>query len=284
MFSASEGEKGGCCRCCRCCPRPVARVHKAGAGSSGSNQVAGHDELEEFSQRNSFAYFCFGLLGECFFSALVDGFQAEGTLGNEREKAVTHCTRRKGTAVTHGSWRGRWCAPRRRCCAEPPSTGPGRPRHGRPSTPPATPARPRPPPAASQHRLQLLCPHWELGTRTRCSTPPAEVTLAMPTPRGQAAGSAAPPGTSPARAGEGGGRKAVWTWQPQSTVCSRGGGRVAETSIVLKHGRRQGHAESGGGGRGISGPRWRPRGQLQQSLPGALGNGAVRSEQLEFIS
>ena len=84
----------------------MAQVHKAGAGSSCSNEIAGHNELEEFSQRNSFAYFCFGFLCECFFSALVDGFQTEGTLGNEREKAVTHCTRCQGMAVTHGSWRG----------------------------------------------------------------------------------------------------------------------------------------------------------------------------------
>lgn len=127
----------------------MAQVHKAGAVSSCSNEVAGHNELEEFSQRNSFAYFCFGFLCKCFFSALVDGFQTEGTLGNEREKAVTHCTRCQGMAVTHGSWRGPRGAPRQRCCAEPPSPGPCRPRPGCPSAPAAALGRCLPAPAAA---------------------------------------------------------------------------------------------------------------------------------------
>lgn len=113
-------------------------MHKSGAGSPCSNEIAGRNKLEEFSQRNSFAYFCFGFLCQCFFSALVDGFQTEGTLGNEREKAVTHHTRCQGMAVTHGSWRGPRRAPCQRCRVEPPSTGPGCPHPGCPSTPTAT--------------------------------------------------------------------------------------------------------------------------------------------------
>lgn len=70
-----------------------------------SIRVAGHNEPEEFSQQNSFAYFCFGFLFVCFFSALVDGFQTQGTLRNEMEKAVTRCAWCQGMAVTHGSWR-----------------------------------------------------------------------------------------------------------------------------------------------------------------------------------
>lgn len=88
------------------CPLPTAQVLKAGEGSLCSEEVAGCNELGEFSQRNSFAFFCFGFCRKCFLSALVDGFQTEGTLGNETEKAVTHCTWCQGMVVTHGSWRG----------------------------------------------------------------------------------------------------------------------------------------------------------------------------------
>lgn len=71
-----------------CCPLPMAQVHWAGGGGSCSNQVVGHKELEESSQRNSFAHFCFGFVRECFLSAVVDEFQAEGMLGNERERRL----------------------------------------------------------------------------------------------------------------------------------------------------------------------------------------------------
>lgn len=87
-----------------CCPLPMAQMHRAGGGGSCSNQIVGHKELEESSQRNSFAHFCFGFICECFLSPLVDGFQTEGMLGNEREKAVTHCMMCQGPVVTHGSW------------------------------------------------------------------------------------------------------------------------------------------------------------------------------------
>lgn len=82
-----------------------------------------------------------------FPSALADGFQAEGTLGNGRGKAGTHRTQCQGMAVTHGCWRGPWCAPHQHHSTEPPSMGPCCPHC--PSTPQ--------PPSASQHRLQLLC-------------------------------------------------------------------------------------------------------------------------------
>lgn len=70
-----------------------------------SIRIVGHNEPGESSQPNSFAYFCFGFLFVCFFSALVDGFQTQGTLRNEMEKAVTRCAWCQGMAVTHGSWR-----------------------------------------------------------------------------------------------------------------------------------------------------------------------------------
>lgn len=262
----------------------MAQVHKAGAVSSCSNEVAGHNELEEFSQRNSFAYFCFGFLCKCFFSALVDGFQTEGTLGNEREKAVTHCTRCQGMAVTHGSWRGPRGAPRQRCCAEPPSPGPCRPRPGCPSAPAAALGRCLPAPAAASP----LTP--KAGGDH--STPPTEVTLAGATSRGQAAAPAAPPETSPLRAGTRGGRRAVWTWQLHSTACSRGRRHVVEHSIVWRLRGRPGHAESGEGealldhaavSRGAS-LLLRRMSYSQQPLPGALGKEVVRFDQLEFIS
>lgn len=87
-----------------CCLLPMVQVHRAGEGGSCSNQAVRHEELEESSQRNGFAHFCFGFVCECFLSALVDEFQTEEMSGNEREKAVTHCTMCQGAAVTHSSW------------------------------------------------------------------------------------------------------------------------------------------------------------------------------------
>lgn len=153
----SHNESSPCC-----CPLPpMAQVHRAGEGGTCSNQVAGHKELEEPSQRNSFAHFCFGFLCECFLSALVDEFQTEGMLGNERKKPVTHCMMRQGPAVTHGSWQGSgvhlaFAAP----------TGPA-------SLTLAVPAHPGCPstPTAAQHQLQLLCSHQQLGTIPCCPTP-----------------------------------------------------------------------------------------------------------------
>lgn len=100
------------------------------------------------------------LLPQMFFSsALADGFQTEGTLGNETEKAVTHCARCQGMAVTHGSWWGPWHAPR----------------HGTPAGPKLLSV------AAFQPQRGLLHAHQQLGHQQLraitccCSAPPADV-------------------------------------------------------------------------------------------------------------
>ena len=252
----------------------MAQVHKAGAGSSCSNEIAGHNELEEFSQRNSFAYFCFGFLCECFFSALVDGFQTEGTLGNEREKAVTHCTRCQGMAVTHGSWRGP-CAHLARAAAwshppRDPASSPAllrgatlhgtlRPRPGCPSSPTAALGRCLPAPAAaSLLTSEAGDDHLLLHTSHRGDTGRGHAKRTG----GRVCGVSR---NLPVTGRKGDGRRAVWTWQLHSTVCSQGRRHVAENSIVLKRSGRPGHAESGA--RGVTGPHCHLRGSIPSAVP-----------------
>jgi len=249
-FSASESETRDCCHFC---PLPVAQAHKAGADYSCSNKAAGHNELEEFSQRNSFAYFCFGCLRECFCSALADGFQTEGTLGYERGKAVTHCARCQGMAVTHGSWQGP-CAPRP-AAAEPPSP---------PRDPPPWPRCPSTLAQRGDHQL--------------CSQP-----AQRGQPRGQAAGSAASPDTSLSRQGELPG--------PGSHRAQPVPGRRHAAGAASSGGAAAAWVTQSRGGRGVTGPRCvsvqRPfcrSSYSQHSLPGALGSEAVRSDPLELFS
>lgn len=181
-----------------CCPLPVAQVHRAGDGGSCSNPAVGHEELEESSQRNSFAHFCFGFICGCFLSALLDEFQAEGMSGNQREKAVTCCVMCQGAAVTHGSWQDSavpltFAVP----------TGPATLTPGCPSTP-----------TAAQHQLHCSAHTNSWGPSPAAPQPQQWPGFAKGTLRGVVAE------VSPLRAGQEVAGKLPGCGSCPSTVCS----------------------------------------------------------------